>query len=457
MAHNHLVLLVFIHGFKGDDSTFASFPKHITRILNSSATESTSLQYRHLVYPRFDTRGSLELAVSSFRDWLLNKVIDLEVELGTAHPMVEPGVQTVICGHSMGGIVAVEAVRGLVADLSSEKTSEGKAKQAMFPLVKGVLAFDTPYLGVAPGVVKYGAEEQWTQGKAWYQQAQGIFGGSSKGGSEGATPPSPPPKDTDKALPPIPNGPKWKTYAKPALFATAATAALAGAGTAAYFGRNHITSGVSWATSHLEFVGCLYKVEELKQRLAAAVAMEKEWGVGFRNMYTLLGKDKGEKRTFCSLPKSKGAMSDAWIPALNEKVGGEVEAHLAMFTPKENPQFDMMSETAKDIITTWTQPPDTLGTAPVGETLDGEVETDETEAVQSAAPTLAKDNAVSTTDVDPAEQDISDIAMHDVADHADSSDALDSPPLTQEAQHDHAAQESSNNNNNVELQADAPA
>ena len=277
--------------------------------------------------------------------------------------MVEPGVQTVICGHSMGGIVAVEAVRGLVADLASEKTSEGKAKQAMFPLVKGVLAFDTPYLGVAPGVVKYGAEEQWQQGKAWYQQAQGLFGGSwGKGkaggtfqsirsdvrqdsGDEGtftadtdaeapSTPPIPPPKDTNKALPPTPDSPKWKSYAKPALFATAATAALATAGTAAYINRNQISSGVTWATSHLEFVGCLYRAEELKQRLAAAVAMEKEWGVGFRNLYTLLGKDKGEKRTFCNLPKSEGLMSRAWIPALNEKVGGEVEAHLAMFSEK---------------------------------------------------------------------------------------------------------------------------
>ena len=135
----------------------------------------------------------------------------------------------------------------------------------------------------------------------------------------------------DKALPPAQSGPKWRSYAKPALLATAATAALATAGTAAYLSRDHISSGVSWATSHLEFVGCLYRAEELKQRLAAAVSMQQEWDVGFKNLYTVLNKEKGENRTFCSLPRSGGALSKPWIPAVNEKVGGEVEAHLSMF------------------------------------------------------------------------------------------------------------------------------
>jgi hypothetical protein len=90
-------------------------------------------------------------------------VIDLEVAAGTASPTVDPSVRTVLIGHSMGGIVAAEAVIGLTSERPVHYTEDGIEKKdddaevplnaLMFPYIQGVLAFDTPYLGIAPGLV----------------------------------------------------------------------------------------------------------------------------------------------------------------------------------------------------------------------------------------------------------------------------------------------------------------
>lgn len=106
------ILLVFIHGFKGDDSTFARFPTGISHALSnrinarepSNVTnfeEDASYNVIPIVYPAFETRGSLQATVERFRAWLLEKVIDAEVARGTESPTVEPGVGVILVGHSM--------------------------------------------------------------------------------------------------------------------------------------------------------------------------------------------------------------------------------------------------------------------------------------------------------------------------------------------------------------------
>lgn len=106
------VLLVFIHGFKGDDSTFARFPTGISHALSTRLKAHESPQVSDfddaaaynvipIVYPAFETRGSLQATVERFRAWLLEKVIDAEVARGTERPTVEPGVGVIIIGHSM--------------------------------------------------------------------------------------------------------------------------------------------------------------------------------------------------------------------------------------------------------------------------------------------------------------------------------------------------------------------
>lgn len=241
----------------------------------------------------------------------------------------------------------------------------------MFPYIQGILAFDTPYLGIAPGVVAHGAEGHWKTASSAYSAYTNLassFGWGAK--SPGGTP-----VDASKMLPPAKAvsdsnadaaaAPLWQKYGRVALFAGAAGAVAAG-GAAAYMKRDQITEGWSWATSHLEFVGSLARPEDLKKRLNDVVKITRNQKLGFTNIYTTLGrsadaetkeswagKQFGTDRTFCNLPK--GELKEFFLPAVNDKSKAETLAHMTMFEPKNNPGYYTMSEIAKEILIEWAQ------------------------------------------------------------------------------------------------------
>jgi len=95
------------------------------------------------------------------------------------------------------------------------------------------------------------------------------------------------------------------------------------------------------------------------------VRLNKEIQVGFGNIYTRLGKKAlsknggsvvgsviGNKRTFCNLPTKESA--PLWHDAINDLAPDEVQAHMMIFYPKDNPGYYGMSEIAKDLIIEWT-------------------------------------------------------------------------------------------------------
>ena len=155
------------------------------------------------------------------------------------------------------------------------------------------------------------------------------------------------------------------------MFAGAA-GALAAGGAAAYVKRDSLSSGWVWATSHLEFVGCLVRGEELRQRTAALAAARADRGGGFADLYTTLGAAasregtsvagtggfveigarEGEGRTFCNLPARK-EWREFFEPARNERAVDEVGAHMNMFVPRENPGYYVLSERAKELVVGW--------------------------------------------------------------------------------------------------------
>ncbi|OHE98742.1 hypothetical protein CORC01_06008 [Colletotrichum orchidophilum] len=373
------LLLVFIHGFKGGDDTFGDKEGFTAQLRADLAAALPKINVNVLVYPKYETRGDLGDCVSRFRDWLLEKVIDLEVANGTSSPTVDPSVRVVLAGHSMGGIVAAETVIGLTSEkpIYSEDGVEKAADSStatfnslMFPYIQGVIAFDTPYLGISPGVVAHGAEGHYNTANAAMTQLSGL--GTALWGAKQAASPSPSRNKAPVAALPSPpanssqqggGGGGWG-WGKIAMVAGSAAAVAASAG-AAYYNREHITQGLTWATSHLEFVGCLAKGAELQKRVQYMVKLNAELDVGFANLYTRLGKAAGSKevsvvgtvlggdRTFCNLPKRDNG--GIWKQAVNDVATEETQAHMNMFEPKMNPGYEKLKEDAVITIAQWTR------------------------------------------------------------------------------------------------------
>ncbi|KAI0480140.1 hypothetical protein GGR56DRAFT_663946 [Xylariaceae sp. FL0804] len=393
-----ILLLCFIHGFKGGDDTFGAkseFAQHLAALLAASLPR---IDVRAVTYPQYETRGDLRACVARFRDWLLERVIDLEVARGTASPTVDPGVRTILVGHSMGGIVAAETALGIAGekpigkqaessraegrDGPEEKKEEDEEATAlnslMFPYVQGVLAFDTPFLGIAPGVVAHGAEDKYNTVSSALTQLSSISGVFWGGDANNKTAPDQQQgKKPVGALPaPTPQqqqqqgGWGWSRIA----MAAGAVGAVAAGGAAAYANRQQISSGWSWVGSHLEFVGCLARREELRRRVSGMARLRRELGVGFANLYTRLGRSAqaakrngtsvagavaGGDRTFCNLPRLRHGVSDEeaagmWRAAVNDKAADETAAHMAMFEAAENPGYRQLSEDARGLIVGWT-------------------------------------------------------------------------------------------------------
>jgi len=358
------LLLCFIHGFKGGDHTFEQFPQDLRAILSHALPK---VAVHAIIYPKFETRGDLHDCVSRFREWLQNKVIDLETANETQSPMISPSVHTILIGHSMGGIVAAETLLSIANEkpISSSGILDD-ASTLMFPYIQGVLAFDTPYLGIAPGVVAHSAEGHWnTASSLWatYNNVAGTMGYGVK------AQPAPEAVEASKLLPAptrdanadVASAPAWQKWGKMAMYAGAIGAVAAG-GAAAYMKREQLSEGWTWVGSHLEFVGCLARGEELQRRVKNVIQLNHEQDIGFADMYTTLGaavegKTKwssdvlGQDRTFCALPKSEA--KKCFIETRNDAATSEIGAHTAMFKPKENPGYYAMREQAKDLIVEW--------------------------------------------------------------------------------------------------------
>lgn len=435
------LLLVFIHGFKGTDHTFNTFPNDLRALIAHTIPKINVLS---VTYPQFETRGELKDCVAKFREWLQNKVIDLEVANGTPSPTVDPSVHVVLCGHSMGGVVAAETLLSVVKDeaiplassnnvINSTMTygsapkqrgnattseSQDQLKSALpqeptrlfFPYIRAVLAFDTPYLGISPGVLAHGAEQQFNQASSAYKAfgtATELFGWNSPRTSS----PQPAVDAATRGLPPTDGstGGGWAKWGRYAAFGGAA-AAIAGAAGAAYLNKDQITQGFAWAGSHLEFVGCLARGAELQKRVENIVELTRTNDIGFANFYAALGEKTtsqtkyagsvlGSDRTFCVVPKETSSsptgtkrdvsssdppppkrwkeegpgLSDEtqqgekvqefardtskskgrWVKCVNEAASDEISAHMSIFLPRSNPNYHVMLPAARDQVVAW--------------------------------------------------------------------------------------------------------
>ncbi|KAI5286108.1 hypothetical protein KEM54_000061 [Ascosphaera aggregata] len=368
---------------RGGNDTFSVFPTHLRSLISRRLPHVRVITK---VYPQYDTKGEL----SELQDL----VIDLEVQNESQSPTINPSVHVILIGHSMGGIVAAETILAIAADQpvrpppanghKATSPDDPKTPTFMFPHIQGLLAFDTPFLGICPGVISHTAEHHYKNVSAaagTLSEIANVFGWKAATNRDSKSERD---RSTRKEITPVTQGyaaevPIWQKYGKYAVFAGAAGAIAAGGAAALYANKDKVMEGWNWTTEHLNFVNCLAKPELLRERCLALAKVQRERKIGATNFYTALGNGaaappdhqvsgigpsmasagqymkKPKKRTFCNLPsdaKETHTLSAMqWIKAQNEKAIDEIEAHTTMFSPKANPDFyDLAANAAYHII-----------------------------------------------------------------------------------------------------------
>ncbi|KAI9886927.1 MAG: hypothetical protein M1823_001219 [Watsoniomyces obsoletus] len=348
------VLLCFIHGFSGDDDTFRVFPTHLR-----DATQKALPDWHVVsaVYPKYETKGDLPSCVSRFREWLQNRVDELE-----SKESGEDELRVVLVAHSMGGFVAADAILSIVDEHAAEENKD-KGKGTHLPQIQGLLTFDTPFMGIASPMLAYSAFSNFAKVSSAYRlmsllpasflgnrAANASGGGGGNVSSSSSSAPGAARRRTALELGAIP---AWRTIAA----YTGTTGALAAAGVAAYMNREELYQGYTWIQNHLQFVGVIMKRGESRMKLARITALE---GFGFGNLYTSLGQNPAmvggayiPERTFCAIPPAKNPLSDKFRRELNLVAKDEIDAHTSMFKEDKNPGYHRLLDDAKDCVIEW--------------------------------------------------------------------------------------------------------
>ncbi|KAJ7180281.1 hypothetical protein C8R43DRAFT_1084241 [Mycena crocata] len=328
-----VVIVVFIHGFKGTDNTFQSFPDRLQHMLAETISNAS---VECIVFPAYETKGNLTEAVVKFADWLTTLTVEKEVASGGGAGRAK----IVLCGHSMGGLLAADTL---------QEFAKGRpdAQAPLWPKIVACIAFDTPYLGLHPNVFKNSATKAVEYAQTARAVGTGLMGAfAGFGASKAANPPAPAKPST-----PPPSNTGWGKWAGSATYAVGGALLAGAAAGATYYKRDDLGLTYTWATDHMKYVGHLWDAQALEKRVEFLVNAEAEEGVVFRNFYTYLPPTPllhDSARTFIVLPKKKAKAESYFVLARNGVATDEVEAHTGMFAGKTNDGFyDLGLQTAQ--------------------------------------------------------------------------------------------------------------
>jgi hypothetical protein len=299
------------------------------------------------------------------------------------------------------GFVAADT---LFSVLDNTPVSSDPKRKLMFPLIQGVMAFDTPYNGLSRSMFAYGAFSQYQNISSIWNVLSSVSTSlpalMSSAAASSATSGAASSAAASAAQLTTTQKTSWKRWQLLAA-RTGTIGAIAAGGVAAYMHREAILSslskfnrenlsnikykeslsklsdinykenlsqglayvsresigeGFAWMASHLKFVGALMKQTQLTTRLERLSQLK---GVGLVNVYTSLGENgywSGgyfvPKRTFCAIPTEKGA-SGLFIEQPNPKAGNEIEAHCSMFKPEKNEGYAEMLERSRGFVLQW--------------------------------------------------------------------------------------------------------
>lgn len=278
-------------------------------------------------------------AVEHFADWLTTLTVQREVANGQGGGAGKTKI--VLCGHSMGGLLAADALLAFV-------NSRPDKNAPLWPKIIACIAFDTPYLGLHPAVFKNSATKAVEYADAARSVVSDVFSLFGKTGASSTVSGQPP-----LAIAATPTGESgWAKWAPAAYAVGGALVASAAAGTA-YYRRDDIGSGYSWATDHMNYVRNLWDEEALRKRMRDLNDVQVHLGVTFRSFYTLLPPAPpsfSSPRTFVILPQKTSPIAAHFLPAINHQAADEIQAHTNMFNPKSNDGYYQLGlDTAKII------------------------------------------------------------------------------------------------------------
>ncbi|TDZ74247.1 Reticulocyte-binding protein 2-like protein a [Colletotrichum trifolii] len=126
------LLIVYIHGFYGNESSFRSFPAHVHNHLKEALADTHSVHSK--IYPRYKTYKAIDVARDNFSQWL--------------EPHESDSTDVVLVGHSMGGLLAGEVA--LMPNRHPYRRHPFKHR------ILGTISLDSPFLGLHPGIIVAG-------------------------------------------------------------------------------------------------------------------------------------------------------------------------------------------------------------------------------------------------------------------------------------------------------------
>ncbi|KAL8985112.1 MAG: hypothetical protein Q9205_001095 [Flavoplaca limonia] len=125
------LLLIYVHGFTGNETSFQSFPTDVHDLTSKRLVDAYTVQ--SIVYPKYKSRKKIDFARDEFSNWLR------EYESSRT--------DVILLGHSMGGLLAAE-----VALLPLNHDSRIPLRHRIL----GTINLDVPFLGIHPGIVASG-------------------------------------------------------------------------------------------------------------------------------------------------------------------------------------------------------------------------------------------------------------------------------------------------------------
>lgn len=317
---------------------------------------------------------------------LKERVMEIrKAKLEKPWPPTDKNVGVILVAHSMGGFVASEALFHAL----DERTSSDDPSVPLFPMIQGILAFDTPYNGLARSMFVYGAFSNYQKVSSVFNVMTALSAAPASLGmalKRGATSI---PGSSRVSTPAA-----WRTWQLVAV-RTGTVGAIAAGGVAAYVHRQKIKEGLqnmrslkkqdlvegyqqgldrlgqglayvnrgnvgksfAWLSDHFTFVGVLLKQQELNKRLERLAKLH---GIGVHDIYASMGENgywSGgyfvPERTFCAVPADDQPASNLYSRHVIENTGDEIESHMSMFKPDKNEKYQLMIEKASKLVVTW--------------------------------------------------------------------------------------------------------